>query len=66
MIRAWTILRGQAKQPWPFCSALPRLQYPVFPTIKDARAFANEHIPPFEKPRIVRCQIRIEGLKDRG
>ena len=61
MIRAWTIIRGRAKEPWPLGNELLRLQYPIFPTMKDARAFAHNYIAAFEKPRIVRCQIRIEG-----
>ncbi len=61
MIRAWTIIRGRAKEPGPIGNEVFRLQYPLFPTMKDAKFFMSKYFIREEKPRIVRCQIRIEG-----
>ncbi len=61
MIRAWTIIRGRAKEPEPRWVEAAYLQYPVFPTMKAARVFMLKRPQGSEKSRIVRCQIRIEG-----
>lgn len=65
MIRAWTILSGKEKNPVAVGNGATEFQYPIFPTLKEAKTFRAAHVY-MSKDRIVRCQIRIEGPRYRG
>jgi len=65
MIRAWAVILQNFKQPVPIGNGESAFQYPIFRTIKEAKNYRKAHSY-MTRARIVRCQIRIEGVKARG